>query len=588
MESLRGDITIEWLCMALREDGWLSAQQSSNAIRRLAGAQSAEHPLVRLAVLKLQRQDKPQQLIDTEGLCRWLAKRCDLGYRKIDPLKVDIPQATALCSYAYATRSGILPLETTRNSAVFAVSEPSRDEWVAELSQITGRRIERVIANPADIQRYVVEFYALARSIKASDREQTRRGAGTNELQNLEQLIELGRRSNLEANDQHVVGVVDWILQYAFDQRASDIHLEPRRDTGRVRFRIDGVLHQVFQMPPRVASAVTARLKALARLDLAEKRRPQDGRIKTRSPDGQEIELRLSSMPTAFGEKLVLRVFDPDSLLKNYDALGLNQAQIETWQHLTSQPYGIVLVTGPTGSGKTTTLYSTLRQLATEEVNVSTIEDPIELVEPQFNQMQVNPAIDLGFASGVRTVLRQDPDIIMVGEIRDLETAEVAVQAALTGHLVLSTLHTNDAAAAITRLLDLGIPPYLLRATLLGVMAQRLARQLCPHCKAPAAVDEIEWRALAGDNRPVPAEVMAAKGCLECRATGYLGRVGLYELVEISAEFRDLIGNNTDLDQLRHSARNSGALSLREAGLHKVLTGMTHAREVLRVTPPSR
>ena len=588
MESLRGDITIEWLCTALREDGWLSAQQSDNAIRRLAGAQSAEHPLVRLAVLKLQRQDKPHNLIDTEALCRWLARRCELGYRKIDPLKVDIPQATALCSYAYATRTGILPLETTRNAAIFAVSEPARDEWVAELSQITGRRIERVLANPADIQRYVIEFYALARSIKASEREQTRRGAGTNELQNLEQLIELGRRSNLEANDQHVVSVVDWILQYAFDQRASDIHLEPRRDTGRVRFRIDGVLHQVFQMPPRVASAVTARLKALARLDLAEKRRPQDGRIKTRSPDGQEIELRLSSMPTAFGEKLVLRVFDPDSLLKSYDALGLGTAQIQTWQQLTSQPHGIVLVTGPTGSGKTTTLYSTLRQLATEEVNVSTIEDPIELVEPQFNQMQVNPAIDLGFASGVRTVLRQDPDIIMVGEIRDLETAEVAVQAALTGHLVLSTLHTNDAVAAVTRLLDLGVPAYLLRATLLGVMAQRLARQLCPHCKAPAPVDQAEWQALAGDQRPPPAEVMAAEGCLECRATGYLGRVGLYELVEMSPQLRNLIGSNTDLDEFRRSARESGAVSLREAGLHKVLAGLTHAREVLRVTPSVR
>ncbi len=588
METLRGNISIEWLCTALLEDGWLSHDQSSSAIRRLAGAASAEHPLVRLAVLKLHRHDKPQQLIDTEALCQWLARRCDLSYRKIDPLKVDIPQATALCSYAYATRAGILPLETTRTTATFAVCEPGRSEWVNELSQITDRRIERVLANPADIQRYVVEFYALARSIKASEREQTRRGAGGNELQNLEQLIELGRRGNLEANDQHVVSVVDWILQYAFDQRASDIHLEPRRDTGRVRFRIDGVLHQVFQMPPKVASAVTARLKVLARLDLAEKRRPQDGRIKTRSPDGQEVELRLSSMPTAFGEKLVLRVFDPDSLLKSYEALGLGQEQITTWQNLTSQPHGIVLVTGPTGSGKTTTLYSTLRQLATEEVNVSTIEDPIELVEPQFNQMQVNPAIDLGFADGVRTVLRQDPDIIMVGEIRDLETAEVAVQAALTGHLVLSTLHTNDAAAAVTRLLDLGVPPYLLRATLLGVMAQRLARQLCPHCKAPAPVDAVEWRALTGNNRPIPEHAMAAEGCLECRATGYLGRVGLYELIEITPDFRDLIRDNTDLEQLRRSARATGAASLREAGLRKVLAGLTHAREVLRVTPPTQ
>ena len=585
MGSLTGKITLDWLCRELLADGWINSQQAGELKRRLIGTQSAAHPLSRLAMLKLARADRPHDTLDAEALCRWLARRCQLPYLKIDPLKVDIPQVTALCPYAYASRAGILPVKVSRETATFAVSEPGLKDWIPDLLQITGRSIECVIANPDDIHRYGVEFYALARSIQASEKQQI--SSGGNELQNLEQLIDLGRRGSLEANDQHVVGVVDWILQYAFDQRASDIHLEPRRETGKVRFRIDGILHQVFQMPPKVAAAVSARLKVLARLDLAEKRRPQDGRIKTRSPDGQEIELRLSTMPTAFGEKLVLRVFDPDSLLKSYDGLGLDEVQTATWQRLTAHPHGIVLVTGPTGSGKTTTLYSTLRQLATDEVNVCTIEDPIELVEPQFNQMQVHNGLELSFANGVRTVLRQDPDIIMIGEIRDLETAEVAIQAALTGHLVLSTLHTNDASAAITRMLDLGVAPHLLRATLLGVMAQRLARRLCPHCKTQGHVDPEEWAALAGPKLAQPAHVAVAPGCLECRATGFLGRAGLYEMLEVSAKFRAQISHNTDLEKLRACARDSGTMSLRQAGLRLLLNGETQAREVLRVTPPT-
>ncbi len=582
MSEITGKISAAWLCDELLAQGWLSAEQAQDARRRLTGTQSQSHPLNRLAQLKLHRHDKPQIALDLETLCRWLARRCGLPYLKIDPLAVDIGNVTALCPYAYASRAGILPVAMTTTTARFAVSQPGLLDWLPDIEQISGRKIERVISNPEDIKRYTVEFYALARSIRASEREQAQ---VSDNRQNLEQLTELGKRGNLEADDSHVIGIVDWILQYAFDQRASDIHMEPRRDIGNIRFRIDGVLHQVYQMPAKVMAAVNSRLKILARLDLAEKRRPQDGRIKTRSPDGQEVELRMSSMPTAFGEKLVLRVFDPDSLLKDYTALGLSDAQEDTWRALTDQPHGIVLVTGPTGSGKTTTLYSTLRQLASDEVNVCTIEDPIELIEPQFNQLQVNTGLGVSFAQGVRTVLRQDPDIIMVGEIRDLETAEVAIQAALTGHLVLSTLHTNDAPAAITRMLDLGVPAYLLRATLLGVMAQRLTRRLCPHCREPGPVDAAEWSALAGVNAPAPKQLTRATGCLECRATGYLGRVGLYQLLEIGPKFRSLIDDKTDLASLRRAARDSGSLSLREAGLNLVRSGETNAREVLRVTP---
>jgi len=386
-----------------------------------------------------------------------------------------------------------------------------------------------------------------------------------------------------------VVNIVDWLLQYAFDQRASDIHVEPRRDKGLIRFRIDGILHHVYELPKAVNAAVTSRLKILGRMDVAEKRRPQDGRVKTVSQDGDEIELRLSTLPTAFGEKMVMRIFDPDVLLRSFQELGLSGEDYARWHGMTHASNGIVLVTGPTGSGKTTTLYSSLKQLATPEVNVCTIEDPIEMVEPTFNQMQVQHNIEVSFASGVRALLRQDPDIIMIGEIRDLETAEMAIQAALTGHLVISTLHTNDAPTAISRLLDLGLPPYMIRATLLGVMAQRLVRTLCPHCKIEEPVDEEAWRLLT---RPFkvkpPAHFFAPKGCLECRDTGYLGRMGVYEILPMNPDVQALVREDTDLDNIRKAGFADGMRTLRLSGAQKVGAGLTTVAEVLRVTPVSQ
>jgi general secretion pathway protein E len=410
---------------------------------------------------------------------------------------------------------------------------------------------------------------------------------------NFEQLVEMGKtKGQFDANDQHIVHVVDWLWQYAFDQRASDIHMEPRRDFAEVRFRIDGLLHPVYQIPAAVAAAMTSRIKILGRMDVVEKRRPQDGRIKTRTTDGLEIELRLSTLPTAFGEKLVMRIFDPEVIVKDFSELGFSEDDKTRWKHMTDQPNGIILVTGPTGSGKTTTLYSTLKTLATPEVNVCTIEDPIEMIEPAFNQMQVQPTIELGFAQGVRALMRQDPDIIMVGEIRDLETADMAVQAALTGHLVLSTLHTNDAASAITRLLDLGVPPYLLNSTILGVMAQRLVRTLCRHCKekVPYGADregETGWdEFVAPWKAKRPEHVYRPVGCLECRNTGYLGRVGLYEILLLSPAIRKLINAEADVAKIREHAYKEGMKPLRISGALKVAMGLTTLDEVLKVAPP--
>jgi general secretion pathway protein E len=407
-----------------------------------------------------------------------------------------------------------------------------------------------------------------------------------------EQLVDLKSKDNLDANDQGVVQIVDWLWQYAFEQRASDIHLEPRRDTAAIRFRIDGVLHLVHQVPAPVMAAMTARIKLLARMDVIERRRPQDGRIKTRRPDGSpgggsEVEMRLSTLPTAFGEKVVMRIFDPGTADKPFDALGFAPLEARRWNELISHSHGIILVTGPTGSGKTTTLYSTLKKLATEEVNVCTVEDPIEMIEPAFNQSQVQTALDYGFAEGLRALMRQDPDIIMVGEIRDLETAEMAIQAALTGHLVFSTLHTNDAPSAITRLVDLGVPPYLISATVIGVLAQRLARTLCPSCKQPdTELDPATLAAMAAPWQPtqVPRPYKAV-GCPACRQTGYRGRAALYELMLVNEAARAAIHPQVDSPKLRRAAAQDGLLPLRMAGLAKVGEGVTTLEEVLRSTP---
>src|SRR6185295_10685540 len=391
----------------------------------------------------------------------WVAGKVKMPSYRIDPLKIDLRSVTQVMSADYAQRRGILPVEVKGNDVTIAVSEPWVTSWEAELTQMLRLNIKRVLSNPLDIERFQGEFFNLAKSMKRAEAA----GVQTSGLSNFEQLVELGKAGRtLDANDHHIVHLVDWLWQYAFEQRASDIHLEPRRETGTLRFRIDGVLHEVYQFPFSVLMAMTSRIKILGRMDVVEKRRPQDGRIKTRMPDGEEVELRLSTLPTAHGEKLVMRIFDPEVLMRDFKDLGFTQEEYDVWQNLIKQPGGILLVTGPTGSGKTTTLYTTLKQLATTEVNVCTIEDPIEMIDPRLNQMQVQPEIDLTFAAGVKALMRQDPDIIMVGEIRDHETADMAIQAALTGHLVLSTLHTNDAPTSITRLLDLGAPAYLLNS----------------------------------------------------------------------------------------------------------------------------
>jgi general secretion pathway protein E len=542
------------------------------------------HPLIVIADQKLPNQQSPKKILNADVLTEWLAKRTGVPYFHIDPLKLNFGEIANIVSKSYAERLKIMPVKVGQHEVTIATAEPYITDWLGELERVLSLKIHLVLANPLDINHYLPEIYNLANSVHLANKARSGQPIG---IQNFEQLVELGKNKNLDANEQHIVTLVDWLFKYAFEQRASDIHLEPRREIGLVRFRIDGVLHQVYQLPSTVTSAITNRIKLLGRMDMVEKRRPQDGRIKTVSDSGEEIELRLSTMPTAFGEKLVMRIFDPEVLLRNFADLGFSREQTALWDGWTRQPNGIILVTGPTGSGKTTTLYSTLKQIATPEVNVCTIEDPIEMIEPAFNQMQVQHNIGLEFSDGIRTLLRQDPDIIMVGEIRDLATAEMAIQAALTGHLVLSTLHTNDAPSAITRLLELGVPAYLLNSTLLGVMAQRLTRTLCPHCKAMGKISDETWRDLVSPwTAAKPEQVYVASGCLECRMTGYRGRTGIYEMLPLSSEMKRLVVKDADLARIKLLAQREGMKSLRLSGVEKVVAGLTTAEEVLRNAPP--
>jgi general secretion pathway protein E len=538
-----------------------------------------------VADLNLHSASKPSYPLTLEQLTRWLAKKTGQEYFRIDPLKIDVGKVTSIVSQAYASNLKILPVNLSETELTVATCEPFISGWESELERIARRRIKRVIINPKDLERYLIEFYGVSRSILGAVTDSKNKSAAG--LQSFEQLVDLGKAGEPDANDRHIISLVDWVLQFAFEQRASDIHLEPRRDKGRVRFRIDGVLHLVHEFPIVLMGAITSRLKSLGRMDVTDKRRPQDGRIKTRTPSGNEVEMRLSTMPTTFGEKLVLRIFDPDMLIKSYVDLGFTKYDIQSWEKMIDNPHGILLVTGPTGSGKTTTLYSALKQIARPELNICTIEDPIELVDPQFNQMQVQPIIDVTFASGVRTLLRQDPDIIMVGEIRDRETAEVAIQAALTGHLVLSSLHTNDAPSTITRLIDLGAQPYLIGATLLGILAQRLVRTLCPHCKQPDEVDKEAWqRLVAPAKTKVPASVYKAVGCDECRHTGYMGRIGIYEALFVDKAIRKLINTTNDLQLYHDAAEKQGMRNLRLSGAQKVANGLTTLEEIYSVVPP--
>ena len=511
-----------------------------------------------------------------------LSSFAGLEYFKLDPLKLNERLITETMSRPFARRHVCLPIERAANGVViFAVDNPFDLDLQESLRTLVPGGYELRLTSKTDILRIITDVYGFRRAVVAAEAKI----AGGVEIGNLEQLVQLSLVEDLEATDQHVVSAVEFLLRYAFEQRASDIHLEPKREEAHVRLRIDGVLHTVYRMPTVVHRAMVSRLKTLARMDIAERRRPQDGRIKTSSGDGRETELRVSAVPIAFGEKIVMRVFDPNTMKLDLESLGFFESELHLWQDFIARTHGLVLITGPTGSGKTTTLYSTLRLISSPDVNVTTIEDPIEMVDPTFNQILVQRKIDVTFAHALRSVLRQDPDIIMVGEIRDGDTAEMAVQAALTGHLVFSTVHTNDAPSAIVRLLDLGVPPFLISSTLVGVMAQRLVRKICEYCKKPATLTRDEAALLGldvgADGRELP--VSYGEGCSHCRGTGFYGRAGVFEVMPVDSSLRAMISDGANGDELRAEAIANGMVSLRDAGIRKLALGITSFDEVLRI-----
>ncbi|MCP4210173.1 MAG: type II/IV secretion system protein [Halieaceae bacterium] len=574
-------LTLALLVEELHADGMLA---DDDFTRIAKPPRITAHPLVFLSELHLPDASAPGSHLTIDKLLDWLAACISQQVVRIDPLKINVTAVADVMSRAFAERHGILAVDVNDKEVVIASAEPFIRSWESNLEHVLRKPIRRVLADPREIARHTGDFYSMAGSVRGAHGADNASNAAA--LGNLEQMLEIGAMHEPDANDQHVVKIVDWLLQYAFEQRASDIHIEPRRDIGCVRFRIDGVLRNVYELPPQVCAAVSSRVKILGRMDVAEKRRPQDGRIKTLTPNGTEVELRLATLPTAFGEKLVMRIFDPDVLQRSFEQLGLADDDLQHWHEMTSHGHGIVLVTGPTGSGKTTTLYSTLRELATTEVNVCSIEDPIEMVESAFNQMQVNQSIDLDFSAGVRALMRQDPDIIMIGEIRDLETANMAIQAALTGHLVLSTLHTNDSPSSLSRLLELGAPAYLVRATLRGVMSQRLVRILCPECKDFTEVDKDAWQQLTQPfDVPPPERIARPVGCLKCRETGYMGRQGIYEVLVSSRAVQEQITPQLETASIRQAAVSQGMRTLRISGAMRVASGETTIEEVMRVAP---
>jgi general secretion pathway protein E len=531
------------------------------------------------ASLDLEMPGAPGKILTEDIATEAVAKHAGLPFRKIDPLKLNPDIATQILSRAFARRTVSVPLARDDDRLTVAVADPYNLEVVENIERM-GYKVSRVVAPKTDILKIITEFYGFRSSVTAAAKEM----ASQIDLGNLEQFVKMKSLTEIEATDKHVVNAVEFLFRYAFDQRASDIHIEPKREASEIRLRIDGMLHTIHKTPRAVHPAFVSRIKMLSRMDIAEKRRPQDGRIKTEYKN-REVELRVSTMPTAFGEKVVIRIFDPDILLQDLEEIGFDPREYELFRSFISRPHGIVLVTGPTGSGKTTTLYSALKTVATPELNVVTIEDPVEMVHDQFNQVSVQPSIGITFGSTLRTILRQDPDIIMVGEIRDLETAENAVQAALTGHLVFSTLHTNDAPSSITRLLDLGLAPYLISSTVVGIMAQRLVRKICRNCEKAYYLlpEEAEAVGLSSD-KDGRITVKYGEGCAQCRGTGYLGRTGIFEIMEVNEKIRSLINEKTGSDMIRKAAVSDGMTLLREAAVKKMLSGETTLDEVIRVT----
>ena len=578
-----GDMSAEQAKQALEQEPGVRKRLLKERVRGLDARRASRHDVGPSEVLANMEFVSPNgRMLSEDVIMQRVAQAARLPFEKPDPLKLNMELITSTMQRAFARHNTCVPLRREDGQVVIAVNNPFDVQLMEQLKLLTQHNLKIVVSARADIQRIITEVYGFRSSVSAAEQLHS---TGL-DLGNLEQLTKLNNVEQLEANDRPIINAVEYLLHYAFNERASDIHIEPKREHTLIRLRIDGVLHNIYTLPRAIHAAFISRLKGLARMDIAEKRKPQDGRIKT-SKDGREVELRVSSLPVAFGEKMVIRVFDPQMLIQDLDGIGFPTDDLRRWREFIARPHGMILVTGPTGSGKTTTLYSTLKELAGPDVNITTVEDPVEMVCEEFNQVLVQKKIDITFATALRTILRQDPDIVMIGEIRDSETATMATQAALTGHLVFSTLHTNDTASSVTRLLDLGVEPFLLSSTLVGVMAQRLLRTICPHCITQTSLtsEQIDLLDLPGEVRrsSQALPIHYGEGCLQCRGTGYIGRTGAFELLEVDTSIRKLIGQSASAPEIYKAARANNMRSLKESAIYQMAQKRTTFEEVMRV-----
>ena len=586
------EITVSYLGELLFNAGFIDEKQRAEVekldvqfkaqSRSKTRGDDDQSPFKALAAMNLTDSSGSGTRLDDFLLARLIAEDAHIHFFKIDPLKLDLEMIENKVSRPFARKNKLIPVAVKDGKLTVAIVNPFDTTALDTYRQMVQQDIEVVVSSESDVMGVINEQYGFRASVTKAQRDLS--GGGGIDLSNLEQFVKLKSGAEIEASDAHIVNAVDFLLQHAYESRASDIHIEPKRESAAIRFRIDGVLHEIQRVPKLVNLAITSRLKTMCRMDIAEKRRPQDGRIKTEH-DGKEIELRVSTLPTAFGEKVVMRIFDPDVLVRGLSELGFYEDELKLFNDWIARPHGIILVTGPTGSGKTVTLYSALKHLSSPEINITTIEDPIEMVDDEFNQTSVNQKIGITFGHALRTILRQDPDIIMVGEIRDEETAQMAVQAALTGHLVFSTLHTNDASTSVTRLIDLGIQPFLISSSLVGTMAQRLVRKICDDCKRNRPLS-LEESSMLNLQAPPGKRIIVKEGagCIRCRNTGYFGRTGIFEILPIDNAIRDLIDRSEDFLKIKDMAIKRGMRTLRQSALRKLAEGTTSFEEVVRVT----
>ena len=595
-------LNLSFVCSVLQQQKLLNEQQTQSILQqesaqrmRLKQETGGESVIVTavdvLNAMKIVSAADQKTVLSEEIIMRALATYWKLPFLRIDLTKIDSCKLTSKISAPFAKKHLVFPISISKNMLFVAVVNPLDVEVLDTLRNVTKMQIRPVVSLKSEIIQAIHECYKAQEAEKSAQKQLENFQASVNaakaDLAKSDAPAAAPVMTSVnadETNDANIVTAVNLMLQYACEQRASEIHLEPRQFHCQIRFRIDGMMYDVKRIPLEIQSGMTQRFKALGGMNISEKRKAQDGRTHFNF-HGRDMTLRISTMPMTFGEKVMIRVLDPILLLRHVETLGFSEEQAAQYQALLAHSNGILLIAGPTGSGKTTTLYSTLDLLAERGINITTLEDPVELPYDRFNQVALQPSVGFTFEQAVRHLVRQSPDVIMIGEIRDKQTAENAIQAALLGHLVISTIHTHDAASALVRLVRMGIEPFLVESTVIAVVAQQLVRRICRHCVQPCRLSEQEAAALNLRSAERDAlNLQCGKGCIKCRGTGYLGQTGVFEVLEITDELRELIHRSESISAIQHAAARSGVKALREMAIAKMLDGQTTAQEILRTS----